>query len=471
MDMILLVALFLYLFLVLGLPFISKAKLKTTEDFFLAGRHLSSSLVYFSLTASWIGATSTLVATDEAWRQGLSSLWIMAAPTIITVMIFALFLVKPLRKLEFVSLPDLIEARYGRFVRHLVALLIIWYMILLAAAQLVAGGKLLAHILALDYIPSLLIIILVVLLYSARGGLFSVALTDACQSVLIFGGILLLALLWRPSSPGNTLPLFSANGASNYLNPFFNFKNNFLICLSFVLAWVISPITWQRIQAAPSAPAARRSLWLTIPTFFLFFSMVMLIGFKIPKLNSFLPDSLDSAPLLVQLIKSSLSPSLKVLLFIGILAAIMSTLDTAINTGALSLTQDVFLQMKKFSSMPILLLSRGATILIGLLALAIASQLQTILQSMGLASEIMAEGLFIPGITMLFLNKKLPWAGLLSLSGGGCFALVGFLVQIKVIPLNWPLWPASLPWGLAFCLGGFGLGLIIDMYCSPRRIE
>lgn len=463
------VALLLYFFLVVGLPFIFKTQLRTTEDFFLAGRHLSSSLIYFSLAASWIGATSTLVATDEAFRQGLSSLWIMAAPTIITVMVFIIFLINPLRKLEFISLPDLIEARYGRFVRHLVALVIIWYMILLAASQMIAGGKFLAHILPFDYFPALLLITLVVLIYSARGGLFSVALTDALQLILILGGMFLLAFLLGQSTSGCARPLFSSMIPLNHLNPFFNFKENFLICLSFVLAWIISPITWQRIQAAPSARAARLGLWLTIPTFIIFFSLVMLIGFKVKELNLFSTESIDSAPILVQVIKTSLFPLLRVLLFIGILASIMSTLDTAINTGALSLTQDVFLQVAKFSSRRILFLSRCTTILIGLLALAIASRLQTILQSMGLASEIMAEGLFIPGVAMLFLKKKHPWTGLLSLSLGGGFALVGFLAQIEIISVNWPLWPKSLPWGLTLCLGGFGLGLILDSYFPPKR--
>jgi len=49
--------------------------------------------------------------------------------------------------------------------------------------------------------------------------------------------------------------------------------------------------------------------------------------------------------------------------------------------------------------------------------------MQSILKTLGLASEIMAEGFFIPGVAMFFLHKKRPAAGFLSLFLGGGYAL------------------------------------------------
>jgi SSS family solute:Na+ symporter len=154
-----------------------------------------------------------------------------------------------------------------------------------------------------------------------------------------------------------------------------------------------------------------------------------------------------------------------VLLFIAITAAIMSTMDTAINSGALSLTRDVFQQFIPPHKVNIITLSRLSTVVIGLLAFLVATQLQTILKTLGLASEIMTEGLFIPGMAMLFMKKKRPTAGILSLVLGGGYSFLGFLSEINVLsPGGWPEWPYSVPYGLGICLVGFTAGWIFDSF-------
>ncbi len=84
-------------------------------------------------------------------------------------------------------------------------------------------------------------------------------------------------------------------------------------------------------------------------------------------------------------------------------------------------------------------------------------------------SEIMAEGFFIPGVAMIFLKKKLPLAGLLSLSLGGGFSLIGFLCEMKLLSLNWPAWPYSVPYGLSVCLAGFLTGYFIEKYIKTKK--
>jgi SSS family solute:Na+ symporter len=81
----------------------------------------------------------------------------------------------------------------------------------------------------------------------------------------------------------------------------------------------------------------------------------------------------------------------------------------------------------------------------------------------------MAEGFFIPGVAMIFLKKKLPLAGLLSLSLGGGFSLIRFLCEMKLLSLNWPSWPYSVPYGLSVCLAGFLTGFVIEKYIKTKR--
>jgi SSS family solute:Na+ symporter len=103
--------------------------------------------------------------------------------------------------------------------------------------------------------------------------------------------------------------------------------------------------------------------------------------------------------------------------------------------------------------------------------LGVATRFQSILQTLGLASEIMAEGLFVPGMAMFIFRKKRPLAGGLSLLFGGGFAMLGFLSALKVLPLPLPRWPDSVPYGVALSVFGFAAGYLIDrlLISHPKK--
>jgi len=457
-----------YIALLLLVSLIFSKRMKDIVDFFLASRKLPGSLVYLTLCASWFGATSILVSADQAYETGLSSFWIMGAPAMLTVLFLALFLVRPIRSLTIVSLPDLVEMRYGRAVRHLASLLVIWYMAVLAASQMVAVGHFLKSFLGMSYFKSLALGTAVVLIYSIFGGLRSVVMADSVQFFFIVAGLFsLLLFLSGLSSLKEVSLLSSAIGKGHYLNFFFDFKKNILIVLSFTLAWTISPIAWQRIQAARSERDARGALYASSATFFLLYGTVVLCGML--SLPLFVSRKLAN-PLFSEIISSSSGFFLRGVLFVGVVAAIMSTMDTAVNTGALSLTRDVFEQLFPSSrEKGAILASRLSTFLVGGTAFLVATKFQSILKTLGLASEIMAEGLFIPGMAMIFLKRRLPLAGLLSLVFGGGFSLIGFLSEMKVLQLSWIPWPYSVPYGLGLSFLGFFAGLALEKWRKKRE--
>lgn len=450
-----------YFSLILAVSFLFSRRMRSLEDFFLASRSLPGFLVFLSLTASWLGATSTLVSLDEAYAKGISSFWVIGVPSVLTVLIFAVFLARPIRRLPIVTLPDLFEMRYGRTVRHMTSILIVWYMILLASSQMVAVGNFLKSLLGTSYIAGLLLGTVVVLIYSVAGGFFSVVITDGFQFFLLAVGIIGLFFFLVGGASFSDLSA-SANqlGKAGYFNFFFEFERNFWIAISFTLAWIISPIVWQRIQASRSERDARLGLFASGIAFVLFFSCIVLIGILcLPLMNS----SPHEGPLLSRLLVTKTGAALSGFLFVGIIAAVMSTMDTAINTGAMSLTRDVFQQIFSPDRLKdVVKSSRLATALVGVLAFLIATQMQGILKTLGLATEIMTEGLFIPGLAMIFLRKRFPSAGFLSLCLGGGYSVIGFLNQIGLLNWGWPEWPFSVPLGLALSLSGFLLGVLID---------
>ena len=143
-----------------------------------------------------------------------------------------------------------------------------------------------------------------------------------------------------------------------------------------------------------------------------------------------MPDGTGSVPLVTAFISSESGSFLGGLLLVTVLAAILSTMDAALNAGAFTLTKDL---LGKWGGpnpeRRAVILARVSTAALALAAFLVASRFNDILKTLGLASKVMAEGLLIPGLAALFLKKKHPWAGLSSLACGGGYAVLCFLEE------------------------------------------
>ncbi|MCJ7679537.1 MAG: sodium:solute symporter family protein [Candidatus Aminicenantes bacterium] len=442
---------------------------RNLEDFFLASRSLSGFLVFLTVSASWLGATSTLVSVDEAFQRGISAFWVMGMPTVVTVLVFAFVLAGPIRRLPIVSLPDLVETFYGRGVRHLSAGLIIWYMVLLAASQMVALGRLLESVMGMSYVTGLVLATTVVLAYSIIGGFYSVVITDGIQLVVLSAGIILLfGLLAHTVSFREVTALAVGMGKGDFFDLFADWQRNGLIFLSFTAAWIISPITWQRIQGARDKRSAVRGLAGSGVVLLVVYILITGIGMMS---LAVLSPSGAGEPILSRLITTRFGGGLSFLLFVAVVSAILSTLDSVLNTGALSLTRDVFIQLfPRGDDRRSVGLSRLSTLIMGAAAFLVATRFQSILKTLGLASEIMAVGFFIPGMAMFLLKGRSPRAGLFSLGGGSLYALLGFFQALGWVRVGLPAWPYSVPLGMAGCAGLFLFGYMMDrMSLNPKE--
>jgi len=411
------------------------------DSYFFGKRKLGVFLIFFTVTASWFGGASTIATIDDAYKKGFESIWLIGIPTILTIFIFVL-INKKIREIHFVSLPIFLNKYYGKLVSSFASFLIFFYMIVLAASQFVAWGKFVSIFIEENYEVTVITGAVIVILYSYLGGYVSVVLTDGLQFFLLTLSIIYLILSLK-----NNIHYIQPSD----LNIFSNIQYNILMAISFTLAWLISPIIWQRISSANTKKSSKRGLIISIIAFSILYILIILIAIclrKFPANSNFFSN----------IIKNSLPLSGSILVFIGIGAAIMSTADSAINIGALTLVKDVFnLKDKK----NIILFSKISTLISGSLAVLIALEFNSIIKTLGLASEIMAEGLFIPGMYALFFKKRKPFAALLSIILGGGFSIIVF-INAYGLKLPIPEWPYSLPYGLSLSLIGFLIGYFID---------
>ena len=142
-------------------------------------------------------------------------------------------------------------------------------------------------------------------------------------------------------------------------------------------------------------------------------------------------------------------------------SAIMSTADSCLMAASGNVTQDLIGRFVHFSeeSSTELRVSQLTTLILGSLALALASVMQNVLEMMLYSYAFMVSGLFIPVIAAIFFKRKNSWAALISMLGGGTTTLV-------LIILN-----TTLPLGLDPILFGLLVSLLAYLslvYILPR---
>ena len=167
---------------------------KSTEDYFLAGRALPWWAIGASLIAANISAEQIIGQSGQGFVVGLAIAayeWQAA----IVLLIVAKFFLPIFLKREIYTMPQFLESRYGGGVKTLMSF---YWLVLYTAVNLTAvlwlGGLAIESLTGLDVFWAMCSLAAFAMLYSLYGGLKAVALTDIIQVViLILGG---LAITW-----------------------------------------------------------------------------------------------------------------------------------------------------------------------------------------------------------------------------------------------------------------------------------
>jgi Na+/proline symporter len=182
----------LYLYIILGyllvltaFNFIRARRIKSQEDFMVAGRKLSLTVMVFTLICTWIGSGTFIAGAEYAAKAGWSSLWLPAGAWFGIAVIY--FLAAKIRTFGQYTVGDILEVRYGKFARLFGAIALIIAFTTIVSYQFRAGGYILNVVTngGVSVEVGQTIAALFVILFTALGGMMAVAHTDLPNGLII----------------------------------------------------------------------------------------------------------------------------------------------------------------------------------------------------------------------------------------------------------------------------------------------
>lgn len=460
-----------YFILIIFISSFFGRKIETLKDYFLAGRTLGAWPVALSFVAGWFGAGSTIGSVNAYNEQGLGGLWFMAIPSFCACLVITYCFARRVSDQVAMSQPEAIEQHYGRFGRFLLSCVIFCSLTSFLGSQLVAGGALCSGVLGWDLTAATIAITLAVVSYSMVGGYFAVVITDIAQFILFTLGLVILAVFCALAGVGT--PDFYTRLFAHTPPAFWDMGShlgyNLALLLTFVLAWSIAPEMWQRMTSTRNRElsfSAARSASLILG---LLFGLVAWIGLHSPLLVQ------TKGNVLVDMAMTLPHSGLSALVLVGMMAAITSTMDSSLNVGSLTLSRDLYQGFFRphASQREMLWVSRIATLLVPLPAIAIALHYQSIIQILWISADIYASTMFFPVIGLLYLKQPGRLSGILAMLSGGLVILLSAVQQYHLahLPFTLPEWPYRTLLGVFASGTGFAVGWMIDRLRTRQDIE
>jgi SSS family solute:Na+ symporter len=256
---------------------------------------------------------------------------------------------------------------------------------------------LLQTILGWSFMVSLLVGTVISFIYVFFGGFRSVVETDKFQFVLIYGGfIIILIYLWNEVGG---LSFLMKNLDSTHFSLIGDNSIQYLIVWFFLASWTfIDPGFHQRCSAAKSLTIARRGILVSILFWFIFDFLTITVGlYAAATLSGINP--LLSYPLLADNI---LPPLLKGLFLTGLLAVIMSTIDSFSLLSAITFGRDLVWRIMKIKKEKINLYTRVGLILTAIISIALCLLFPSVIKLWYVIGSLFIPPMLFPLLTAYF---------------------------------------------------------------------
>ena len=383
-----------------------------TAEFFVAGRSLSSGLLFATFLAANIGASSTVGATGHAYRDGLAAWWWNGSAGLGTLVLA--FWVGPriwkdAEARGILTVGDFLEYHFGKEVRAVAALTIWSSSFFILCAQLKGAAIVLQGVAGVPLYLGALLSAVATVAYFVLGGLKSAAYVNAVQLVVMLGGFLIAAPFAAHAGGG----WFVSGTDSNFWSGSeVGWSTMFLLAPAFFL----SPGLLQKAFGAKSPEALTRGIALTGIALLLFAWLPVALGMAARSMHPDLPSVEGALPAVLADVPAAVGS----LALAAVLYAELSSADAVLMMLATSGARDFYRGFLRPTATDehVLGVARALAVAGGLIGFGLTFYFASVVDAIQLFYQIMIVTLFAPLLGALILPRSGRWSALTAMLVG-----------------------------------------------------
>ncbi|MEN3291620.1 MAG: solute:Na+ symporter, family [Burkholderiales bacterium] len=460
----------LYLLVSVGIGLYAATHVKNTGDYAVAGRSLPLYIVIATVFATWFGSETVLGIPAKFLEGGLGGIVEDPFGASMCLILVGLFFARKLYRMNLLTIGDFYRQRYSRSVEVIVSLCIVISYLGWVSAQITALG-LVFNVLSQGSISmstGMLIGAAIVLLYTLFGGMWSVALTDFFQMIIIVVGMLYIAYVVSGLAGGADKVVAHAAAAGKFeFLPALTAKD----ILAFIGAWVTMMFgsipqqdVFQRVMSAKDENTGATGAITGGALYFLFAFIPIFLAYSASLIDPKMVQSLvgtDAQMILPTLVLNNMPIFAQVMFFGALLSAIMSTASGTLLAPSITLTENVLREIIPMNDKQTLLAARIVVVCfaVAVTAFALASQGTSIYDMVGNAYKVTLVSAFVPLVMGLYWKRATTQGALLAVIGG----LASWLLMEQIGDDS--IWPPQLV-GLLVSFGGMLVGSLAPQFVS-----
>ncbi|TKG89574.1 sodium:glucose symporter [Puteibacter caeruleilacunae] len=437
-----------YMLLIVGIGVFSGMNRKngSSEGFFLAGRSLKWPLIGTALFAANISTIHMVGLAGQGFSDGLvwgNFEWGAPFLLIILGLVFAPFYFKS----KISTLPEFLERRYDSSTRTMLAVISLFTALFLhIGVSLYAGALVFENFFGIEKYTAIVVIAVATLIYSIIGGLKAVVLTEALQSgILIIGaGIMtVLAMMALPEHGVTSFAELKAALKPDQLSLIQSSLDSPLPFLIFIPGYIVLGLNYwcadqtivQKVLGAKTLKDAQNG-----PVFAGFIKILPVFIMIFPGIFAYiiLRDKIEIADqALPVLILNVLPVGLKGLMSAALLAALMSTIASALNSAGTLVSMDILKQKRpNTSDKKLLLVGRITILMVTVIAIAwspLIAKFPSIFEAINDLLAVLSPPISVVFIFGIMSKRGTPKAGHYTLIFGFILAILAFCTDFEMI--------------------------------------
>ena len=469
-----------YLLITIAIGLLAARRVKNTADFAIAGRNLPLVMIVTTTFATWFGSETVLGIPARFIEGGLGGVVEDPFGAGTCLILVGLFFAGKLYRMTLLTISDYYRERYGRIVEVACSLIIMLSYLGWVSAQVTALG-LVFNLLSGGSISipvGMVIGVVSILAYTLFGGMWSVAVTDFIQMIILVLGLTTIAVFAGNMAGGadKVVSLVASKDLFKFWPEpsFHDMVFFFAAAITMMLGSIPQQDVFQRVMSANSVNAATKGpviggvcyiLFAFVPMFLVASALIIM-----PEQTAELLKD-DPQKVLPTLVMEKMPFAMQVLFFGALLSAIKSTASATLLAPSVTFTENIWRQFRPRVSDRQELRTMRITVLVFscfVLAYAIYMQGTSIYEMVSGAYQVTLVGAFVPLVMGLYWKRASTQGAILPIVLG-----IGVWLGFIVSPLG-TTFPAQLAGVLAsfagMLVGTLAPQVIHNKHMAHRKI-